>query len=48
MTLLCGVGGPAAVSGREEEALAREADNLVLLLAYLYDFGAVACGLVSR
>jgi hypothetical protein len=30
----------------EEEALARELDNLVLTLACLYEFGVVACGLV--
>lgn len=30
----------------EEESLAREADNIVLLLAYLYAYGVVACGLV--
>jgi nucleolar MIF4G domain-containing protein 1 len=30
----------------EEERLARELDNLVLILGYLYAFGLVACGLV--
>lgn len=36
----------AGCEGEEEEAMAREVDNVVLLLAYLYDLGVVACGLI--
>lgn len=36
----------AVSSPREEEAVAKEASNLLLLLSHLYNLGVVHCGLV--